>query len=240
MIPGREPPPNYSALQRPLDHFRAKTKRLKVHPTELSLLWVICAHLVFLPWAIGGMPSWAQFISLGLALLGFIVALLPRNYREEHTGAASFRLIMWPKLIRFPLFWLGLALLGLIVVQALNPAWAYATDGKGWWMRGIPYTEWLPAGVAAPFSRWDAWRVLIVYSSIWLVLCAMWIGFTRRRSIQVLFLTLAFNFFFILDDLSCSDCPYNLNLFCFGLRRWPSNWILFVDRCNSRKTYRKE
>jgi O-antigen ligase len=193
VISGRDDSSNYRALQRPLDQFRAKTKRLRVHPTELSLLWIVCSHLVFLPWAIGGMRPWAHFISLGLAAVGLVVALLPRNYREEHSGAAAFRLIMWPKLLRFPIFWLGLALLGLVVLQNLNPAWAYATDGKGWWMRGIPYKEWLPGGVDAPFDRWGPWRVFMIYSTVWMVLCSMWIGFTRRRSVQILFLALAFN-----------------------------------------------
>ena len=193
VIPGRDDPETYNALQRPLEQFRAKTKRLKIHPTELALLWIVCAHLVFLPWAIGGMRPWSQFISLGLAILGFIVALRPRRYTEEHTGAAAFRLIMWPKLFRFPLFWLGLAFLGLILVQALNPAWAYVTDGKGWWMRQIEYKEWLPTSVLVPFERWGPWRMLMIYGSVWMVLCAMWIGFTRRRSVQILFLTLACN-----------------------------------------------
>lgn len=136
-----------------MDHFRAKTKRLKIHPLESLLLWVVSAHLVFLPWAIGGMSEWAQWISLGFAVLGFGVSLIPRRYTEEETGSNVFRLVMWPRLAKFPLWWLGLALLALVTIQGLNPAWRFETDGKGWWLRAIPSTAWLPTGVDVPFER---------------------------------------------------------------------------------------
>jgi hypothetical protein len=186
-------PRNLSELQKPLDHFRAKTKRLKVHQAENTLLWVVGAHLVFLPWALGTMRPWAQIISLVLAALSFVLCLLPRNYTEEHTGAASFRLLTFPKLLRFPIFWLGLALLGLVLTQALNPAWTVMTDGKLVWSRQIPHTSWLPPGVEAPFEKWGPWRMLAIFSSAWLTACAIWVGFTRRRTVQVLLIALACN-----------------------------------------------
>lgn len=184
---------NLEHLQKPLEHFRAKTKRLKIHPRERAVLWVVCLHLVFLPWAIGGMRVWAQWISLGLAFLGFGLALIPRNYTEEHTGSNRFRLLTWPKLLKFPLFWLGLALLGVVLIQVLNPAWEFKTDGKGWWMAGIPHQKWLPTGVDVPFERWGPWRMLLIYGSGWLTVCSIWVGLTRRRSAQVLFTTIAVN-----------------------------------------------
>jgi len=92
--------PEPSERLTPLDHFRAKTRRLKIHPTEVLLLWVVSVHLVFLPWALGGMRSWGQWTSLGLAAAGFVIALIPRGYTEEHTGAGAFRLIMWPRATR--------------------------------------------------------------------------------------------------------------------------------------------
>jgi O-antigen ligase len=186
-------PRNLSELQKPLEHFRAKTKRLKVHPSEMTVLWVVSIHLVFLPWAIGAMRPWGQIISLCLAALSFVLGLLPRNYTEEHTGAASFRLLTFPRLLKFPIFWLGLALLGLVTIQALNPAWTYATDGKLFWMKKIPYKEWLPAGVDVKFEQWGPWRMLVIYASAWLTTCAVWVSFTRRRTVQLLFTTLAFN-----------------------------------------------
>lgn len=190
---GDHVPPNFSQLQKPLEHFRARTKRLKVHPAEMAALWILSAHLIFLPWALGGMRPWAQFISLALALMGFAVAMLPRNYTEEHTGSNRFRLLMWPRLVKLPVFWLGLGLLGYVLIQALNPAWAYETDGKGWWMARLPHHEALPTGVDAPFERWNPWRMLVIYTSGWLVVCSIWVAFTRRRSVQLFLMALALN-----------------------------------------------
>jgi hypothetical protein len=84
-------------LQKPLERFRANSKRLAVHPVEQVVLWAVSAHLVFLPWALGTMRPWGQITSLVLALIGFVLALIPRSYTEEHTGSNSFRLVMWPR-----------------------------------------------------------------------------------------------------------------------------------------------
>lgn len=188
-------PTDPNSLQNPLKQFRASTKRLKIHPLERAALIIVCAQLVALPWAIGGMRPWSQIPSFIVSILGFIVALWPRNYTEDHTGSNRFRLIMWPKLVRFPLFWLGLALLAYITIQTLNPAWTYRTDGKVWWMLKIPYKEWLPSGVDAPFDRWGPWRIEMIYATVWLTVCTTWIAFTRRRTVQLLFITIAVNGF---------------------------------------------
>ena len=90
-------PSEFSELQKPLDIFRAKTKRLKIHPAEMALLWVVGAHLVFLPWAFGGMAAWTQVVSLVLGFVSLVMALVPRRYTEEHSGSNSFRLVMWPR-----------------------------------------------------------------------------------------------------------------------------------------------
>jgi hypothetical protein len=186
-------PRNLTDLQKPLEHFRAKTRRLKVHPAEMAVLWVVCIHLVFLPWALGTMRPWAQIISLCLAGLSLILGLLPRSYTEEHTGSSSFRLLTFPKLLKFPLFWLGLALLGLVTIQAYNPAWAFMSDGKIFWSQQVPNQEWLPPGGEADLKDWGPWRMLQIYTSAWLTLCSIWVAFTRRRTVQILLTTLAVN-----------------------------------------------
>ena len=195
-------PSEFSNLQKPLEHFRAKTQRLKIHPTELWLLGIIGAHVVFLPWAIGGMRPWSQIISLILGIVGFVVALIPRRYTPEQSGVNSFRLVMWPRTIRFPIFWLGLLLLGYIMIQALNPAWSYYQSDRGWWMQGTDHLGWLPAGVSVPWELGGPWRKLIIYAAAWMTACAIWTGFTRRRTVQFFFITVALN---------------GLALACFGL-----------------------
>ena len=39
--------------------------------------------------------------------------------------------------LRARIFWLGLMFLLYILIQALNPAWEYVTDGRSWWLRGV-------------------------------------------------------------------------------------------------------
>jgi hypothetical protein len=186
-------PPDLAKLQKPLEHFRAKTRRLKVHPAEMTVLWLVGAHLVILPWALGTMRAWGQIISAVLAVAAFALSLVPRNYTEEHTGAARFRLLTFPKLFKFPVFWLGLALLGLVAIQALNPAWTYATDGRLFWMVQRPCIEWLPPGVDVPADQWGPWRTFMIFATAWLTACTIWIAFTRRRTVQLLLTTLACN-----------------------------------------------
>lgn len=183
----------FADLQKPLEYFRAKTSRLKTHPLEIAVLWVVCVQLVFQPWAIGGMRPWSQFIGLGLSVLAFALALLPRNYTAEHSGSNSFRLVMWPKLVRFPLFWVGLVFLVRILIQALNPALKFHTNGTQFWLIEVPHIAWLPTGVDGPFKQWPPWRMLLIYGSIWLTVCAVWVGFSRRRSLQFLLIALAAN-----------------------------------------------
>ncbi len=178
---------------RSLEHFRANTKRLKIHPTELLLLAIIGLHVVFLPWAIGGMRPWSQVISLTLGIISLGVALVPRNYTPEESGSNTFRLYPWPRLKSFPIFWIGLLLVGYITIQGLNPAWSYFQSDRGWWMQSIDHINWLPSGVNVPWARGGPWRKLIIYAAAWMTVCAIWTGFTRRRTLQFFFLVVALN-----------------------------------------------
>ena len=160
---------------------------VRLHPLEKTLLVIICAHLGFTVWALGGVYNWSQFISLGFAITGLVVALINRAYSAEEGGGGAFTLIMWPKLVRFPVFWIGLALLGYIAVQALNPSSIYAVNGSFWWLVPVEHIPWLPTSVLAPFEKMNAWHALMLYATPWLVMCAVWVGFTRRMAVQHLF-----------------------------------------------------
>jgi O-antigen ligase len=188
-----DPAVDYAARQRSLADFRALPRRLKTHPAENAVLAVVGVHLLFLPWALGTMRPWAQAVSAGLAAIGFLLALVPRDYTREHTADEPFRLHPRSKLMRFPIFWLGLALVGYVALQGMNPAWAYRTDGSHWWMEAIPHRGWLPTGVTASFEAWNPWRLLLIYASAWLTVCTVWIGFTRRRTLRRLLVAVALN-----------------------------------------------
>jgi O-antigen ligase len=182
------------ASQPALNAFRGDARASqRLHPLEISLIVVVGAHLSFLPWALGTMHVWSQLISLGLSALAFSLALISRTYDEEHAQEGRFKLIMWPKLIRFPLFWLGLALLAYILVQAFNPSSVYVRDGRVWSMQSIDYLGWLPSSMDTPFADMNAWRMLIIYASAWLTSCALWVGITRRSAVQNLFAIVIIN-----------------------------------------------
>ncbi len=191
-------PPSDSPISphRSLDAFRAPTRRIRIHPVEQLLVTVTSLHLLFLPWALGTMHVWSQLVSLGFSILCFSVALLPRTYDGESSGnSAPFRLLTWPKLIRFPIFWLGLLFLGYVLSQALNPSFRYTLtpDQRGWFMSPISHITWLPTGMDTPFAKANAWRSLVIYGSVWLMVCAVWVGITRRKSLLTLLTVLAVN-----------------------------------------------
>ena len=164
-----------------------------IHPLERALLVIVAVHLVFLPWALGTMHVWSQCVSFGLSVVSLGLAVRPRDYTWEYTKETPFRLYPLPKLLRFPIFWLGLLLLLYILVQALNPAWEYVTNGSSWWLQGIPCVEWLPTGMRTPFAQASPWRSLMIYSSAWMTVCALWIGFTRRNTLRILLVVIAVN-----------------------------------------------
>lgn len=87
--------------------FRPSAKHYALHPWEKALLLTAIALLGFLPWAFGGMKLWAQQVAFGLAALAFVLALIPRTYDDRYHAGGNLRLHMWPKLLRFPVFWLG-------------------------------------------------------------------------------------------------------------------------------------
>jgi len=184
------PRPESSALRSFRGDVRASTA---LHPLETALLVITGALLCFMPWALGTMQVWSQFVSLGLATAAFTVALTNRHYRGDLAPQGAFKLIMWPKLVRFPLFWLGLLLLGYILVQALNPAAVYVRQGADWWLVPVVHIDWLPAGLTTPFADMNAWRVLVIYGAAWLLTCALWMGVTRRTTVQTLFTVIVAN-----------------------------------------------
>jgi O-antigen ligase len=155
---------------------------------ERLLLSLVCAHLCFLPWALGDMHEWSQFASLacssasmGVALFSWHTSLEPRT----------------PRLSSQPIFWIGVALLAYVFIQAVNPAWSYKRDGSSWWLVGVKHVVWLPSGMDTPFSMANPWRYLVIYSSAWMTACAISVGFTRGRTVRIFFIALACNAFLL-------------------------------------------
>ena len=166
---------------------------LPLHPLETTLLIVLALHVCSLPWMLGGMRVWAQLISLGFSLLGFVLALVPRTYDHHLAHGDAFRLYPHRKLLRWPTWWIGLVFFGYVLVQAMNPAWEFVQMENSWGMRRVDYLEWLPTGMSTPFEMMNPWRQMIIWLAPFLCLSAIWVGFTRRKSIIALLTLVAAN-----------------------------------------------
>jgi hypothetical protein len=127
-----------------------------------------------------------------LSAAGFVLALLSREYRGVDIEG-RFRLIMWPKLLKFPGFWCGALLLSYVAVQGMNPAWTYVTDGHYWWLARNRDFSWLPHAISAPFVKFNLWRQAVIYSDSWMLVCAIWVGLTNRKSLRLILGALALN-----------------------------------------------
>lgn len=154
-----------------------------IHPLETALVVLAGLHLTFLPWCIGARMPWAQVVSLILGFSALILSLWPRREVDERKNGQTVRLRFWPRLLRFPLFWLGLIFFAYVATQALNPAWRWVSASQVWYLERLNPIEWLPSGVDAPFERMNAWRMLCIWGGAWSLACALWIGFTRRASV---------------------------------------------------------
>lgn len=139
------------------------------------------------------MKLWAQLIASALTVGCFIISLVPRNYDHRYHAGGNIRIHPWPRLRKFPIFWLGLLFLSYTILQAFNPAWQFTQSTEGWWMQQIEYIKWLPHSVTAPFYWVNPWRSLLIYASAWMLICAIWVGTTRRRTLLNILLCLAVN-----------------------------------------------
>lgn len=166
---------------------------LPLHPLESALVVVAVVQLCFLPWAIGGVLLWAQLTALGLSVVALGLAVQRRTYCEPYSREGNYLLLTLPRLWRFPIFWLGLLFLGYIAIQGFNPSHVRQSDERGWWMQPVEHIAWLPTGMGTPFEYLNAWRTLVIFGSIWLLVCALWIGLTRRTAVLGIITALVIN-----------------------------------------------
>lgn len=149
----------------------AKPQRSPEGRIERVVTNMICAWVVLLAWLIGGWPWWAAALGAVVGAAAFSVAV----------SAPSNRRALW----RFPVFWLGLAFLLLVLCQALNP-WIRAVpiaEGAFIWVTyAVPHWDWLPAGVIADYFEMNTWRALVYWLGPWLLACAWWVAVRRRGS----------------------------------------------------------
>lgn len=150
--------------------------------TILTFLWT--------SWALTGTTAFTILVALGLAGLTFACLFLPMG---THDSAASAKRNFF-RLLKFPLFWIGLALWIYISIQGCIPGVdvIWAESGKSWSIQLLKDApEFLPTGVDAGFGfepkmGMNAWRQLCIFGSAWLLLCALWCGLRSRKLWKIL------------------------------------------------------
>ena len=170
----------------------------QIHVQEKALVALVSINLICLSWGFGGMQPTTQITSVAISIACMVFSLLPRRYVDAHGEQfPNFTLHTWPKLIKFPIFWMGLIFLIYCTIQAVNPSFLYKSDLFKWWLVPIPHVDWLPTSVKAPFSNMSSARTIIIYLSAYLTICSVYTGVTRRRSITILLTVISINSFLL-------------------------------------------
>ena len=160
-------------------------------PREYAVLFVGGVTLAASSWIFGGVEMWSLHTLLAGSALTFLLSVCPLpqwcNGRDgEHGNRRNFF-----RLLKFPVFWLGLFLLLYIILQASNPAWELKRSDKGWWVEEVEHITWLPSSVEGEYEKMNAFRVLASFSMAFLLVWGLWVGIRRRRSVLLLLWTLA-------------------------------------------------
>lgn len=170
--------------------------------------------IAFADWGLRGAG-----VGAGLAVAGMFATVfgIPTSTRSS--------------LLRFPPFWIGVALFGYIAVQSLNPWGLVVERDLTWNIVPQDHITWLPAGLAAPFigdrdpGGMNGWRQMLILSGPWMLLCALRVSLLRERT----YVTLSW-----LICLNALAVGFVGNLFAaararefLGFRPWPDRQPVF-------------
>lgn len=174
---------------------RRKRSRYPYTRKEKMLVWLVCTQLTFALWALALTQLWSQLVFTFLSLIGLIFVLLPQFYSapELRDPRLNFRNSL-SRLLRYPVFWSGLLLIGYMLLQSCNPAFGYESFPNQWRAFPIDHISWLPSSVDSPFSRHNAQRLAMIVTGVWMLQCYLKVGIVRRNSFITILWVIVFNF----------------------------------------------
>jgi O-antigen ligase len=153
--------------------------------SERVLAFGVLLHLNLVLWVGGGTLLWVEWASLAFALLLFVTVALA--YPGELKAAER----PLHRLIRFPFFWLGLAVLAYVAIQAQNVAWERVQLGRVTGMRPVEGAiPWLPQGFVTPLEQENPFRWMLRLIPAWLAFCSVWMGLRGRSGVLLVALLL--------------------------------------------------
>lgn len=176
-----------------MDLFRALPSRSgavsSIGQREKAILAPLALLVIAPAWSLGGYGDFALLTFVTLSLSAFTLLFVP-YFPEDTKPEENLK-----KLFRFFPFWMGIFFLLYVLFQGINPSYSYVRGDKGWWLLKISHISWLPSGVDSPFSQNNPFRMLVVYTSVFFVMCTVWVGLRSTRSIRMLFWVLILNGF---------------------------------------------
>ena len=173
---------------------------------QICIVASVALTLIVSAWAFTATTATTVLVATGLAALSFACLFLPMGTSDSATSARR-NLV---RLIKFPLFWVGIALWIYITIQGCIPGVIVDWQGSSWRINLVADSpEWLPTGVDASFGfeprmGMNAWRELCIFGVPWLILCTLWCGLRSRKLWKILLWVVLAN---------------ALLLACFGLYR---------------------
>lgn len=157
---------------------------------ERVLTVLLIAYALWVSWVRGGYPVWSlngQMVIAALLLLGLFVPLgRGRDDAPNATAGEGLR-----ALLKAPVFWMGLLLVGYVVIQNLNPAHYYDGFRNFLQIRRMEHISWLPSGLQAPYDMMNGWRWLASVVPAWVALCVLVAGLRRRQAVHTVLVALA-------------------------------------------------
>ncbi len=159
---------------------------------ERAVAGLAGAALVLPAWLLGAWRPWALLVADALAAAAFLTIFAPVFDYRSWPPSATARTAM-ERLLRFPLFWLGLAIVLYGATAALNPWRALTANGRVGWYETLSYIHWLPHALVTPFYEMNAWRALLQIAPAWLVAGAIWAGVGHAGTLRWLMGLVAVN-----------------------------------------------
>ncbi|MGF1483302.1 MAG: O-antigen ligase family protein [Opitutales bacterium] len=193
---------------------------------RLLVLPILAVAVVFPGWNAGGITVWADWVYLGLGAAGMVALLLPMPGRERERQWRLRPADNLMRLLRFPVFWLGL-LFFFYLMLSLSNYWAvFHSNGLVWWLVSVEPIGWLPSSIEAPYGAHNSLRLMVQWSGPFLLVCVAWVGLVRSRVVTGLLLlamlnAVAFTVVALLQQISDTRMilglvPYGPNLTPYG------------------------
>lgn len=162
--------------------------------------------LIWSTWALTAQTAFTVLVATGLAAITLACLFIPTGTPDSAESAKRNGV----RLLKFPLFWVGIALGIYITIQGCFPGISVEWLEKSWRLHFVPdLPQWLPTGIDAGFGfepkmGMNAWRQLCIFGAPWMILCALWCGLRSRRAWKFLLWIVVLN---------------AVALACFGLYR---------------------